>query len=442
MESFNTMKSLRIRFQLQGFTFALFLLFPFPSSAVVSTPEETVPAIIQKSSQAVWKLNNNGVDGSGLVFRPRIMATNFHVVTDLLKNGSLSDITLSQNGKPEGLKIQRIVALSPLADIALLEVDREVPYLPLPEESFFQDEDLFVLGYPQGTFAVMKQTGAFKQFPGVSEFPVDHTDFFGASGGAVVDSKGWLVGMLKEGSRNFAYSVSVAKLKGVFSGEMGLQCVGFDSEECVKEAVRFAIEKGMEGTPEDKHGLGGIYREGLGVDQSFKQAFDWFEQAALQGHVLSQNKLGFMYEEGLGVDQSFEKAVYWYEKAALQGLASAQFNLGAMYREGLGMDQSPEKAAYWFEQAVLQGFAPAQYNLGSMYDWGWGVDQSFEKAVYWYEKAALQGHILSQRNLGIMYERGWGVDQSPEKAAYWYEKAVLQGYAPAHLKSLREFLNR
>ena len=66
-----------------------------------------------------------------------------------------------------------------------------------------------------------------------------------------------------------------------------------------------------------------------------------------------------MYKNGLGVEQSYEKAVEWYLKAAEQGLADAQNNLGNMYYTGTGVEQSYEKAVEWWQKVAEQGYATA-----------------------------------------------------------------------------------
>ena len=112
--------------------------------------EADLPTAIQKASRAVWMLNGKeekvsvhksgpvtststiitSRGGSSFSFKPRLIATNFHVMDSLLKVG-LSNIILSQKGVESELKITRLFALSAVADIAILETDEEAPYLNL-----------------------------------------------------------------------------------------------------------------------------------------------------------------------------------------------------------------------------------------------------------------------------------------------------------------------
>ena len=94
---------------------------------------------------------------------------------------------------------------------------------------------------------------------------------------------------------------------------------------------------------------------------------DWFQKAADQGYASAQNNLALMYRDGLGVTQSYEKAMDWFQKAADQGYASAQNNLAGMYRDGLGVPISFENSIAWYQKAADQGNATAQKRLDNFY---------------------------------------------------------------------------
>jgi len=110
-----------------------------------------------------------------------------------------------------------------------------------------------------------------------------------------------------------------------------------------------------------------------------------------KGKAWAQSMLGDMYRNGIGVDQSYQQARELYELSASQGFAMAQFNLGVMYDDGLGVDQSYERAAEYYETAARQGYAEAQFNLGLLYYKGQGVKQSYETGRELWIKAAEQG---------------------------------------------------
>jgi TPR repeat protein len=71
------------------------------------------------------------------------------------------------------------------------------------------------------------------------------------------------------------------------------------------------------------YNLGIMYKNGLGVEQSYERAFDYYEQAAHLGYDKAQYNLGCCYANGAGVEQNMAAAKDWAEKSAAQGNESA-----------------------------------------------------------------------------------------------------------------------
>jgi TPR repeat protein len=88
----------------------------------------------------------------------------------------------------------------------------------------------------------------------------------------------------------------------------------------------------------------------------------WKSRLANQGNARAQTSLGVMYRDGLGVPQSYAEALKWYRLAADQGLASAQFFLGGMYANGQGVPQDYVLAHMWFNLSAAQGDQAAAKN--------------------------------------------------------------------------------
>ena len=124
------------------------------------------------------------------------------------------------------------------------------------------------------------------------------------------------------------------------------------SDKEVAEQLRPWVEKGKAWA---QQGLGEMYAQGLGVDQSYQQAKELFELSASQGWATAQYNLGNIYHHGHCVDQNYERAVEYYEAAAKQGDADAQDNLGALYANGQGVEQSFETAREWWMKSAEQG---------------------------------------------------------------------------------------
>ena len=118
-------------------------------------------------------------------------------------------------------------------------------------------------------------------------------------------------------------------------------------------------------------------------------------QLANQGYAQAQFELGGMYCQGVRLEQDDVLAVKWYREAAGQEHAGALLSLGLMYKSGRGVAQSHEDALHWqlkalelYENAAKQGDAQAQFALGRMYENAWGVQRNNKTAVEWYRKAA------------------------------------------------------
>ena len=83
-----------------------------------------------------------------------------------------------------------------------------------------------------------------------------------------------------------------------------------------------------------------------------------YGMAVKQGDPNAMCGLGALYAEGQGVDQSYEKANELYKMAADRGHATAQFNVGNAYARGdPGVEQSYETAREWWTKAAAQGHA-------------------------------------------------------------------------------------
>ena len=138
----------------------------------------------------------------------------------------------------------------------------------------------------------------------------------------------------------------------------------------------------------------------------------------------AQTQMAQLYRDGIGVKQSYEMAKRLYTLAAQQGYACAVSDLGYMYDKGYGVAESKERAREYYEQAAHLGFAGAQNNLADMYRVGEGGTQSYEKALQLYERAIQQGHAKAMLRVGMMYILGEGVETDRMKARELWTKAA------------------
>ena len=79
--------------------------------------------------------------------------------------------------------------------------------------------------------------------------------------------------------------------------------------------------------------------------KDYEKAMEYYQQAAEKGVAASIYGIGYLYCNGLGVEQSYERAAEYYRQAAEAGLEEAVDELKALaeaghiseeYLEGLG----------------------------------------------------------------------------------------------------------
>ena len=416
--------------------FIIFILFFLTYPSFSEIPSEGIPEKVRSGKKAVWKIRNLNTlnQGTGFFTSPKRFVTNFHIIANLLDERSFRDILLSQEEISRKLKIKRIIAVSALHDLAILETEQEVSnYLSLSGEAVpQQEENLYVIGYPKRSFQIMKKTGSFLYQDSQSYTIItNYSETFGASGSPLLNEQGQVSGVCTQGASNFLHTVKISHLRNLLEQKTGLVCDNLNPKSCIKSEIENLKKLAKQGHAIAQLNLSVMYYNGEGVAKKLFQTY-WIKQAAKQGHAIAQFNLGVMYNQGNRVIKNPFKAAYWFEKAALQDHAIAQFNLGVMYYNGEGVIKDLSKAAYWFKKAALQsGYTEAQSNLGVMYYRGEGVEKDLSKAAYWSEKAALQGHFEAQFNLAVLYYKGEGVEKDLSKAAYWSEKAALQGHFEA-----------
>ena len=399
--------------------------------------EAPLPRAVQEARFAVWKLKNPFTQGTGFAISPRRMITNFHVIQGLLLEGKLADISLSQDTPPDRaspplpkrLKIQRILRLSASLDLALLEVNQDMPrYLSLRGDPPHPAEELFAPGYPQGSFFNVRKTAPSKKFFDLKIFSVNHPNLIGGSGSPLLDTRGQVTGVLFTDSYYFLSSSSLAQLKNFVERRKGIRCLPSEpARKCFSHAFVSLHEKAEQGSAVSQYRLGAMHIEGLLAEKSnAQQAILWLRRAAEQGLPIAQQLLSEMYLFGDVVEKDLFQAAHWARLAAEQGYAPSQYNLGSLYYRGEGVEQDFKKAIEWFRLAAEQGDPLAQSRLGVMYYKGKEAEQNFEEAAYWFRLAAERGHALSQYNLGSMYYKGEGVEQNFKLALYWLSLAAEQ----------------
>ena len=339
-----------------------FFLFGFSPSKADFSSSESFPQL-GNSEQAVWKIHRLDQRGSGTGFfiGPNHFITNFHVIHFLLNGEDSPDIVLSQKGNPSVLTVGKVLAISILYDLALLEIEEDVTnYLSLREDPLEPGESLFLIAYPKGVFTKMRKTGNIVYEDDQRyDFTINRSSISGASGGPVLEEQGRVVGVIFGTDVDILSMVKVNHLKEFMAENIGTRCPVFNFERCLGEEIKNLKELAETNSVYAQKKLAGVYYGGMGLDKDFNEVYFWLKRAAEQGHVPAYHDLAFNYS----YDLDFESAFLWMKKAAEQGYPPSQYELGLMYHKGKGTEQNLDQAVQWFEKAARRGYSPAQEAL-------------------------------------------------------------------------------
>ncbi len=368
-------------------SFSIFIFYRFDIEFIITSKTSST---IQSAKQSIWKIEIPPISGTGFFVGPRLFVTNLHIISSMLQDHNMTDITLSQKENPVVLKIKKVLSLSALHDLTFIETEYSVNhYLTLRNNVLNAKETLFVLGYPEGDFKQMKKIGNifFSEY-NFYYFAINHSFFPGISGSPVLDKTGNVVGVVSRAAENILFSLALDYLKKFITGATGLNCSTFISvKKCIKEEIKNLQELAKQGSSVAQYHLGMMYFYGKGgVEKNLQKAIQWTTRAAKQGNAPAQHNLAYMYYHEKKIRRNLQKAFEWWTKAAEQDYLLAQYYLGDMYFKGERVNKDPQKASQLWTRAAEQGLATAQYNLILMYTKGEGVEKDLNMARYWYQK--------------------------------------------------------
>ena len=199
----------------------------------------------EQIAKAVWTIQIGLGNGSGFFISENKIVTNFHVISPAESIG-LENISLAQEGNFERLKVKRIVSLSILDDLAVLEIEGSVShFLNLPSEDVLNfSENLYVLGYPRAKFKEIRQTG-FSTLE--DSFFGNHVDVRGASGSPVLNESHQLIGVLYARNANLLKFISVKTLRSFIESDHFV-CKSSNVKECFRLSREIFEESTQEAT--------------------------------------------------------------------------------------------------------------------------------------------------------------------------------------------------
>ena len=182
--------------------FFTFILFNFVLWSTVFAKEHPVPNSVQKEMElSVWKVRaSEEQEGTGFFIGKNQFVTSFNNVFNLLNDKNfLKSMVLSQEGSPL-LGINKILSISPLHNLVILETKENVTHhLTLEKNAPQAQEKLFVSSYLIGDFQLTRKTGKDILYEDERLY-ISSYNFYTEStkeinGGLVWDEKGQIIGM-------------------------------------------------------------------------------------------------------------------------------------------------------------------------------------------------------------------------------------------------------
>ena len=185
-----------------------------PASSSTST-SSTTEEIVEKVEQSIARIEGQYSSGTGFLIRPRILATNYHVISkEFLERAKIVFPSVSE--KQKGPFNAKLLYADADRDIAFLGVESTLPVLSLAKEhQFKRGQDIIVVGSP-GELENAVNIGVLS-----SEKEIDNQKYYqlgisinpGNSGGPVMNRNGSVIGIatLKSTEQEgIAYCIPVA----------------------------------------------------------------------------------------------------------------------------------------------------------------------------------------------------------------------------------------
>ena len=142
---------------------SILILFTLGFSAPLQAADDDNFLDLQNAHRAVWKIYGRNTKlgktsvGTAFAIGPDRFVTNAHVLR-ALRGVSIRDIRLSQEGSSHRLRIDRLLRLSELYDLALFRTTENVTNYLGPADDFSHEfKQLSLLGYPAGSFRRFSQ---------------------------------------------------------------------------------------------------------------------------------------------------------------------------------------------------------------------------------------------------------------------------------------------
>ena len=279
-----------------------------------------------------WKIDAERANSSGTGFfiSPNTFVTNFHVLAPLLQQAQLRDIHIIQNGNTQVISVAKIVSMSALHDLAIVQTSQSVDsYLRTINQPLRSQQPLVIVGYPKGQLRVLRQVEPITVGSDQSiSFPVNQpSSLKGTSGAPIMNLRNEVVGIISEMFYNIIYlPLTIDQLNQVIQGKHSIsRCGNCSPQEWVNQALRQLTHLANEGNKNAQYKLGMYYFEGGVIRQSTSQSKKWLRRASKKGHLYAQNNLGSVLLKEH--EMNSKEGLRWVRQAAEGDIAIANFFL-------------------------------------------------------------------------------------------------------------------
>ncbi len=384
---------------------------------------------------------------TGFFVSENIAVTGLKAIDGLVNEDELelSRVTI-KNFQGDNLKLKRIIALSAVHNLAVLEVEGYTGRpLDFASRSDFKDssKDMLIAGVFKGQALWLRGKNASSRsflWHWFSEaLWIDPKSFESRgelAGSPALSADGKVMGLVLR----FIKSNLVTGVRDKYILEL------LDKDPLPLKGPKALIEdelSRLKGLAESGDSFAQfemarrlISRDGM--DGGFEEGMRWLRRAAESGNETAMDALG-MYLVQKYKEDHHRGGYELVSKAAAAGLPSAMHNLGVVLQNGFGAEKNEAEAIRWFEASAKLGRIDSQRKLAEIY-FERRTHEDSRKALEWMFEGAAIGDPLLQYHAGMMFYKGDGVAENRHEALRWL---ILAGKSlPGAQYQLSEILSR
>ena len=271
-------------------------------------------------------------------------------------------VTRGQGSTAVILRIDRVLRVSEIHDLALFTTTKRVKHWLRLAPSSQRLAHLTAIGYPGGSKQrTMRPVGRASRdrFGWEFQLPVDVAELKSGSGSPVLDARGRVVGVFFRAFSNMATALSVESLRPfgwTREDTRWVSCGDRSFRRCHEAALENVRERARKKDPIAQGRQWLLYTQG--VINGNRAFLDSLKEAAEQNVRFAQLQLAFAYHEGDFVAPSRSKRDLWYRRATREGSPLAEYNLALTIRRS-----DPTRARAMLQRLAERGLVLARERL-------------------------------------------------------------------------------